>query len=197
MAGPPIIDLSGFAPTFVSNTFDISFTCLLTTTCPLSSDPLTDIARTVSEFGSIGFAEGKELHSFASDEKDVIEIDGYSAFFPSEQVSKRVHMLRFNPATYAQNHTFFFTDESFDSAAHRVPLGSSHSYLRCFLHCVTQQPPALQRRLPRGRISGRMSPGCGSRRYNRDDGSGRWLSDWTAVERAGARWRASGGGRHI
>jgi len=90
-------------------------------------DPLTYIGSTVSKFDSIGFAEGEELHSFVSDQKDVIQIDGHSALFPSEQVSKHVHMLGLNPATNAQNHTAFFTDESFDSAAHRVALGSSRS----------------------------------------------------------------------
>jgi len=58
----------------------------------------------------MGFAEGKEIHSFASDENDFLEIDRHSALFPAEQVSKHFHILRFNPATYAQHHTVFSTD---------------------------------------------------------------------------------------
>src|SRR5262249_56594028 len=76
----------------------------------LSIDPPTYIEGTVSEFDSLGFAEGKELHSFAGDENDLLEIDGHSALFPAQQVSKQVHMLGLNPAAYEPHHTVFSPD---------------------------------------------------------------------------------------
>ena len=55
-------------------------TCL----SPLSRHPLTYISRTVPEFCSVGFADGKEFHSFVIRESDLLEIDSDSTLFPSE-----------------------------------------------------------------------------------------------------------------
>src|SRR3982751_5834234 len=55
---------------FVSNIFDIlAFPCLElrqqpSSTSALPIDPLTYVGRTVPEFGSLGFAEGKESGCF-------------------------------------------------------------------------------------------------------------------------------------
>src|SRR5713226_4155061 len=207
MAELPIIEIFGFglmpSRSGLKICDIISCSCfrvgeLRTSTVPLSSDPLTYICRTVSEFDTVGFAEGKKPHGFAIHENDLREIDGHSALLPSEQFSQRVHLLRVNPATHAQDHKVFSTDNSVDSAAHCVALGQLLSILdpsraaliksgtlEVYLPLagrVMQQRgrhlPSLPRLLLHGRTSGRVSPRCGSRGCNRCGESGRWPSDW-------------------
>jgi hypothetical protein len=113
---------------FVSNIFDIPVAPALRSDSSLlvraflPIDPLTYIGRTIPEFGSLGFAEGKESHRFLIDKKDVLEIDRHSALFLCEQVSQRLDLLAFKPTTDAQDRQTFFTDESFDSPIRCVVL---------------------------------------------------------------------------
>ena len=114
---------------FASNVFDILAGSRREAfrTSPLACDPLTYICWTISEFGSVRFAEGKELHTFAIDEKDLFKIDGHFSLFPLERVSERIHVLPSEAATYAQDRQVFPTDQPFDPAAHRVLFGSSRA----------------------------------------------------------------------
>jgi hypothetical protein len=91
-------------------------------TSPLACDPLTYICWTISEFGSVRFADGKELHSFSIDEKDFFKIYGHFSLFPLKRVSKRVHVLPSESTTYVQDRKVFSADQPFDSEAHCVLL---------------------------------------------------------------------------
>src|SRR6266576_5614576 len=86
----------------------------------LSSDPFTDIGRTIPEFRSVGLAERKKFHSFSVGKKNAFEIDGEAARFLFQYAPKYVDMFSCNPAAYEQHHEGFSAKDSVDSAAHFV-----------------------------------------------------------------------------
>src|ERR1700751_2643753 len=94
----------------------------------LSSDPLTDIGRTIPEFRSVGLAESKEFHGFSVDKKNIFEVDGEAARFLFQYAPKHVDMFSCNPTTYEQHHEIFSANDSIDSAAHfGLSIQSFHS----------------------------------------------------------------------
>jgi len=57
---------------------------LCTCLSPLSRHLFTYISRTVPEFCSLGLADGKEFHSFAIRDSDLVKIDSDCTLFLSE-----------------------------------------------------------------------------------------------------------------
>jgi hypothetical protein len=89
--------------------------------CPVFRDPLTDIGRTISEFGSACLAESKEFHGFPVDKKHIFEIDGEAARFLFQHAPKHIDMFSCDPAAYEQHHAIVIANDSVDSAAHLWP----------------------------------------------------------------------------
>src|SRR5580704_5214877 len=58
---------------------------------PLSSNPLTDIGRTIPELRSTILAQRKEFHAISVDERDVLEIYSQCAGFLLQDISERFH----------------------------------------------------------------------------------------------------------
>src|SRR5215467_9039173 len=102
-----------------------------TSLSPLSTDPLTYIGRTVSEFGRLGpvqqrdrkFLFAQRAKSFTASRSTSRSSLTSIAAPPFSRPSKSRSVSIFFPgelATYAQDRKVFSGDESFDSAAHRV-----------------------------------------------------------------------------
>jgi hypothetical protein len=90
----------------------------------LSCDPFADIRRAIAKLGPAELTARKELHGFAIDEKNVLEIDGNPARLLLQQFAKHFYMLCGNPATDAQNNEVLPIYQSVDSATHVLTVTS-------------------------------------------------------------------------
>src|SRR5262245_63175005 len=113
-------------------------------TKPLPVDPLPYIGRAISELDSVGFAESKKADRFAIYQSYLPEIESHRASFPSEQFSQRIHVLRVNPTTHAQDDKVFCSDKSFDSEGHGDVLVQSRSSSRSCRACHKSLPSEMQ-----------------------------------------------------
>jgi hypothetical protein len=85
---------------------------------PLSRYPFADIPRAVCELVSVGFGYSQEFHCFADREKNVSEIDSHGPSFPFKRRPERIHVLRYKPPAYSQDHKPLCRNQPVDSAAH-------------------------------------------------------------------------------
>ena len=89
--------------------------------CPFSFtfDPLTDIPRTVVDFGPVRFVDREKLHGLRVHQADVFEVENQcTASFFFEQGPKRVNVVPCEPSTDAQNQEILSNYLALDFAGH-------------------------------------------------------------------------------